>query len=535
MKYHLIKALAASIFKFLIKRVAILNSKLNKMKLTYLFLILNIICFSQPNQGDLFLIIKNDKYGYINNSGQIVISPQYDYANDFNNEGTAIVVKNRESYLINKKAEKVSASYQLMQQRKTVIETTNGGQISDFYGRNSVSNGKTGFIDFKGKVIIESGKYEKIGWRSYGLAFEHTDIEEIKYNGKYGMINNRGQILIEPIYDDIEISDYLGYAKVKFNNKFGIIDFNGNISVPINYSDINGPYNYYFSFAKNEKESFLINRHGQVVKIFPSKIRGKCEDGVCFLADYDIKKIALCDTFGNAITPFMFDKVGDFKKNELASFADLTQNKLGFINRKGEIVVPAKYEIERYISHYPSEDFIVVKKQNKLGFVDYKGATAIEFKFDKATDFDKGYSVVSMNNKFGLINKKGSFIIEAVYDSLEYDSDNLLCKIVQGKSYNKRKIGVFSIKTNKIIIEAKFDEIDFIENKYIRGKYIISTDPPVINRFGLYNMEGGEILPPIYNSISIIKDLIRVVYRYEGSIQDKQISYLNTKGAWIYQ
>ena len=191
--------------------------------------------------------------------------------------------------------------------------------------------------------------------------------------------------------------------------------------------------------------------------------------------------------------------------------------------------------MEKYGSSYPSNGLIAVKNNNKFGFIDYHGNQVIEFKYDKVSDFEMEFSVIKLNNKFGLINKKSEYILAPIYDSLEYDAENMLCKIIDGKQFSKRKFGVFSIAKNKVIIEPKFDEIDFLETKYIRGKYIISNSPPVVYRYGLFNKDGVEILPPIYNKIEIIKDLIRMVYRYEGSIMDRQISYLNANGVLIYE
>lgn len=490
---------------------------------------------SKTNTDILLPIIVNDKYGYINSSGKIIINPIYELAHDYNKEGTAIVVKNKEYFLINKKGEKVSGSYQLMQSEKCgVIQTINGGTVSNFYGSNAVSGGKVGYIDLKGKTVIENGRYEQIGWQGSG-AFEYWPHDEIKVNDKYGVINNKGVVVIEPIYEEVKLDCPLRFARVKFNKKYGIIDFDGNIKVPINYTEIVGPFADGFVFAKNDNGTVLINKSGQIVKKLPAKFLGKCDDGVCLLYDYDLKKIAISDTMGNAITGFVFDKISSFEKNDLAMFTDIQNKKVGFINRKGEIIIPAKYDMEKYGSSDLSDGLIAVKKKDKFGFIDYKGNEVIDFKFDKASDFEKEHSVVKINNKFGLINKKGEYIIEPIYDTLDYDKWTMLCKIINGKQFDKRKIGVFSIQLKKVIIDPKFDDIDFLDEKYIRGKYTISNSPPVIYRYGLFNLDGGEILPPIYNEVEIIQNLIRVIYRYEGSIQDKQISYLNSKGDWIYK
>ena len=52
----------------------------------------------------------------------------------------------------------------------------------------------------------------------------------IKINGKYGLIDTKGNIVIAPIYDDTLIFRE-GLAKVGINGKYGFIDKKGNIVI----------------------------------------------------------------------------------------------------------------------------------------------------------------------------------------------------------------------------------------------------------------------------------------------------------------
>lgn len=68
----------------------------------------------------------------------------------------------------------------------------------------------------------------------------------IRLNGKYGFVNNTGDIVIPVMYDYVR-SFKNGRANVKLNKKFGFIDKNNNIRVPIIYSgtsEFNNNNNY---------------------------------------------------------------------------------------------------------------------------------------------------------------------------------------------------------------------------------------------------------------------------------------------------
>lgn len=509
-----------------------------KQATTLLIFLIFTFNLSKSNAQELYPIIENDKYGYINSNGQIVINPIYDEAEDFNMEGTAVVFVDREYFLINKRGERISNKYQLMDfrfQDNGVIETINGGEVSDFLGYNSVSGGKKGYINLKGEVIIENGKYDEIGWGG-SLGFKDSKIEQIKLNGKYGLIDNTGKVLIEPIYESIEKNEYSKIAKVKFNNKYGILNFNGDIIVPINYSEIRGSFSKHSGFisAFKDNNTYLINRKGQIVKTYEKKMYiGNFDDGIYRLGDPDIKKMGLIDSLGNPITDFIFDNISSIN-NGLAMFTDGQTKKYGFIDKSGKIVIKAKYTPEKYKSVTPSDSLIAVKLENKYGFIDYAGNQIIDFKFDKASDFEKGYSVVKYNNKFGLINKNGEFIVEPIYDTLTYDDEKMFCWVINGKDYNKRKTGLYNIVEKKMILEPKYNTIRILSPEQIEASYCIKDTPPYAYRCGLFNNQGKEILPPLYNDIEIVGALIRVKFKYEGGVRDKKISYLKNDGTWVY-
>ena len=60
---------------------------------------------------------------------------------------------------------------------------------------------------------------------------------DFKKSGKFGFINKKGQVVIEPIYDDVEnFND--GIAKVKLYNLYGFINKKGQIIIEIKYNSL---------------------------------------------------------------------------------------------------------------------------------------------------------------------------------------------------------------------------------------------------------------------------------------------------------
>lgn len=173
-------------------------------------------------------VVSNKKYGYINKKGDFVIYPQYDYAAQFTEYGLAAVRVDKKWGYINKKGQYALGALRF------------DGAGSFMRGRASVkTNGKYGYIDKTGNFVIPPiydyatafhnnniatvSKYNDDGnWKTYNidrngnyLAYEEptypnmvTNILDdgyaiIEVDGLYGVINKKGKIIIQPVFDDI--------------------------------------------------------------------------------------------------------------------------------------------------------------------------------------------------------------------------------------------------------------------------------------------------------------------------------------------
>lgn len=123
-----------------------------------------------------------DKYGFINNEGKYIITPKYQQAQDFSEGLAAVRDENDDWVYINEQEQKIIK-----------IDSAKTGNL------------RMGIDDLSGF--------------HYGLAW-------IKWNNKYGYIDKRGQMVIQPVLDvTTDFSE--GLACVKVNNKWGYINVKG--------------------------------------------------------------------------------------------------------------------------------------------------------------------------------------------------------------------------------------------------------------------------------------------------------------------
>ena len=160
-------------------------------------------------------------YGYIDKTGKIVIEPQFDFSQDFCN-GFARVSDETDLYgFINKKGDLV-IPYQFKE--------------AEYFSENGLAavrlNDKWGYIDTTGKFVIEP-KFQYAGSFRNGLA----QVKVIINDEKWECIDTTGKTVLAP---DCYACGYFenGFATFRKNGKVGIIDTTGKIIIEPKYDEI---------------------------------------------------------------------------------------------------------------------------------------------------------------------------------------------------------------------------------------------------------------------------------------------------------
>lgn len=205
----------------------------------------------------LCVVKHKNKMGFIDKSGKVVIPIKYDWRPTNFRDGLAKVELNNKAGIIDKNGhEVVPIKYNML------------NFYRDFNGWDWIIvhlDGKVGSLDKNGQEILPL-IYDEISPISNDLAVVYLNkkmgivdifgnvvkrptlactykhyrkglIEVKMYKGKIGLIDEFGNEVITPKYDDIFICSH-NYFEVQLNNKFGIINRNGNILIPIVYDYI---------------------------------------------------------------------------------------------------------------------------------------------------------------------------------------------------------------------------------------------------------------------------------------------------------
>ena len=232
---------------------------------------------------------------------------------------------------------------------------------------------KCGYINPKGKFVIEA-EYDNAGNFSQGVA-------TAKKGNIYGILYKNGKFLPQ---DCDYMSNFAnGYARLNKNGKDALINKNGQITVP--YSD-DLRFEYYYEHGDyilgcignfededfGDKCAYIRKKDGKRITDYKYSAMGNggmgstdFSDGVA-IAITD-GKINFIDENGNEIlkTDYYQDRDAYFKDGLLKVSKDDKYDKLGLINKNGEVVIPLEYTDVCRISN----GYTFVQKGREVGYI----------------------------------------------------------------------------------------------------------------------------------------------------------------------
>jgi serine/threonine protein kinase len=187
----------------------------------------------------------------------------------------------------------------------------------------------------------------------------------------------------------------------------------------------------------------------------------------------DNKKYGYKNTKGEIVIPAKYDMTGGFS-NGLAAVQ--MGDKWGFIDEDDNVVIPIKFEAAGSFA----ENLAAVKLNGKWGFLDNTGDEIIPFKYENpGYGFHEGLDSVKLNGKWGFIDKTGKEVVPFKYDELSWFSESL-AHVKMGDKWG------FIDKTGNTVVPFKYEDARWFKEDLasvkLNGKYgfIDKTDKEII-------------------------------------------------------
>lgn len=385
-------------------------------------------------QQKLEIIVKNNKYGLINQQQEIIVPCIYDDIYWVGREYyDGIEIEENEEYL---------REYYYLAQFDAYL-TESWIEMSDDWFAFKL-DGLWGFVDNSFKSITDF-IYDDI----------HSMTEEqclVMKNNKHGIIAKNGEEIIPVIYESLYY--YIKNIIVAvYEGKVGGITYDGREIIPFIYDGI----------------CYLIDEYGLVSKEYMLIQQGNC--------------YGVIDEHFNEILPIIYHKVsilGDYYEANYL-LVELNHQK-GVFNLKGEVVIP----LNNYDSIESFDDrkgYFWVEISNQKAIINFGGEFIVPL--------GDWCQINSILNGFIVKDKKQVYILmpnkKLVYEDL-FILENDRLKVKQGN-----KFGVIN-EQGDIIIPILYDNIDIANQKNddggIKSSFIVAT---LNQKIGYFNRQGQLI------------------------------------------
>lgn len=372
-------------------------------------------------------------------------------------------------------------------------------------------------------IILIIGIISMIKYNKNKSKFNYTieQISEVNYfllmqNNKYGVINKNGDIVVDPVYDVVEIP---------------------NASKPVfickgNYDQNSGEYN--IQVFNDKKEPILYQYYTvEAIKLNNVESNGNYEKSV--LKYKSDNKYGLIDFSGNKITDAIYDSIEGFNYREGILLVKKS-DKYGIINIKGASIIKPKYDeilCDEYYttdSKYDKSGYIVGTKTDKgmrYGYIDgikrkqiLKNEYNDIYRITDKIDDNNIYLVAFKDGKAGVYQNKKK-IINNEYEDILYDANNDLLTL---QKTSKQGVSKFDGTT---IIPIEYDNIFFA------GEYINAQKGDKID---IYNFDGTKenseyisrksVADKKYEIVSTSDDKYKIINNENNKVIDDNYQYV---------
>jgi hypothetical protein len=322
---------------------------------------------STLSPSKLFLFTRNDKYGYIDRTGKIVVPAKLD---------TPYETPDRDE-LISFKEDDISANITYEFAYKLGLAGRKPRYVSDYlYGYRDRQTGK----------VIVRPRFRDAAYRfSEGLAWVMDKQDRVGY------IDTQGKIVIPPQYSYTNqftsagvVTTYFGsdfngglakVCSVGESRKCGYIDRTGKVVIPLKFDEVAEKFSNGLAWVVINDRRGYIDKTGKIViplQSYPSV--GDFNGGLAKVCSTDNsrdsgKKCGYIDRTGKVVIPLKFDEVARKFSNGLAWV--VINDRLGYIDKTGRVKIPAKftYKSPNFISRYSEDDrFVAMLNGTKADF-----------------------------------------------------------------------------------------------------------------------------------------------------------------------
>lgn len=402
---------------------------------------------------EYFPVYTEEKWGVINSLGEIVIAPSY--------------------------AEMI-----------VVPDNTKDVFLFTYEINNAEGTYKTKALNSKNKELFT--EYEQVealeNYDKNQNVWYEKNVLKVKKDGKYGLINLNGKMLLRCEYDDIyTLKGIENSILVEKDSKLGLVDNSGRLIIEAIYTDIRalGTQALDGYIVQNEEGKYGVIGANKEPKLSTSyeKIYEIVGNNAFVISDAGKQK--LVNSKGTTILEEGFDEIKQILKDG-AGIIFVKDGLYGVMNTEGTITVPNTYEELKQLEN----GYIVAKSNGKYGIIDVQNTTNLYFNYT-SINYNKAleiYIAEDTDYKTSIIDKKFEVKLIGILSGIDTELKYIKMRINDEYKYYDLNFEECSnteaLKGNTLFLSKNNGKYGFVNSK---GEVVVDyiyDDATEQNEFG---------------------------------------------------
>jgi hypothetical protein len=366
---------------------------------TLCFLILFFCTTLYLPAQELFSFKKNDKYGFKDAAGNMVVKPVYESASySFTSLGG--VSKDGKWAVINNRGQ-------------LLTDFVYSGGVGDAKGFDLIpvynASGFMGVNHFFG--LVNKAGVEIAPPDYVFVEIVSNELAIVSSSGFYGILNAAGQYVLPMEYSKEALKVFTNIQPSGAYYKDGqwkAFSYNGATIKKWKYDDIVIEGEHLWPIKYHNKWGYADTLGRELVSTIYDSV-GIFSGGIAWVSIGGKKGVM--NNKGTLVIPAMYDGI---VLDKTGNYYLSANGKWGLANKEGSAILPVKYDVIGQVS----EELYPVKLDGKWGFADAAAKEVIALLYDGVLPFSDGVAAVVLHNKVGFINKAGVIIIEPQFDDV---------------------------------------------------------------------------------------------------------------------
>lgn len=271
-----------------------------------------------------------------------------------------------------------------------------------FYGEYDMCpvkrDGQWGFVDHTGELIIPC-EWDEVGTVRDGRV-------SVQKDGKWGAIDRTGRLIVPCEWQYLVAEDDGGYTMVSFNGYRGALAADGSVLIPCDRYTYVGPViNGARSICRDDMWG-LCTEAGEIITPCQWRETGYFQEDLAWVKD-EKRLYGYMNRAGEMVIPCQYRHAEDFRDG--SAVVQLSTGYYNLIDADGRLLcTPAWTDMETFTDN----DLLMVRRGDKCGYINRRGEVVIPLAYDKARSFHDGLALVKQGEEVFWIDETGARVVD---------------------------------------------------------------------------------------------------------------------------